>query len=195
MDNADYLLTLSEVSATFAGLAAIVTVLRGPQHRPWSPREKVGLWGLVGPSLSSFLLALLPQPFLDLGVSPGVVWTTLSEVVAIGWLAGGWGAIRALRRATSLGFPDPTPFSNAALVAMGVVAMATASLNAIGVFGGPTSAIFALSLLFSLGFSVVIFVTFLYASTAFSKTASRGAAPVEAHADSAEPRSASVDSG
>ena len=167
----DYLLTLAELAATFAGLAAIITVLRGPRHRPWTPREKIGLWGLLAPSLGSFLLALAPHPFLMLGASPDAVWRSLSGVVAIGWLAGGWSAVRALRRATALGYPDPTPFSNAALIVAGTASLILALLNAAGVFGRASGAVFALSLLSSLGFSVVIFATFLYASTSFSHSA------------------------
>lgn len=176
MNDVDYLLTVAEISVTFAGLAAIVTVLRGPRRRAWSPREMVGLWGLLGPSLAVFVLALMPGPLLSIGMEPGEVWRVLSGALAVGWLLAGGKAIRALRRATSRGYPDPTPFSNPLLILLGSAGFAVAAVNLSGFFGTPAASLFMLGLLASLAFSVVVFAAFLYTSTSTSSRARREAA-------------------
>ena len=168
MSHSDYLLTIAELAVTFAGLAAIVTVMRGPRRRAWSPREMVGLWGLLGPCLAVFLLAITPEPLVWAGSPPEWIWRGTSAVLAIGWFLGGGKAVLSLRRASAKGFPDPTPFSNPLLFALGSAVLVLATTNALGLFGAPNPARFALGLILSLGFSVVIFATFLSASTSRS---------------------------
>ncbi|NNL67249.1 MAG: hypothetical protein HKP30_13460 [Myxococcales bacterium] len=183
MTHDDYLLTLAELSVTFAGLAAIVTVLRSPRIRVWSPREMVGLWGLLAPCLAVFMLTLVPAPLLSMGVSAGAVWRGASAVIAVGWLLGGGKAVLVLRRAAARGYPDPTPFSNPLLLLLGGASCVVGAVNAVGLVEAQLE-FFILSLLSSLAFSVAIFATFLYASTSASRK-DRAAARARAEGDGA----------
>ena len=59
MSAEDFLLTLAEVSITFAGFSGLLAVVRR-LGSPWTPAEVVGLWYMVATTVGALFFSLLP---------------------------------------------------------------------------------------------------------------------------------------
>lgn len=80
MDAFDTLLTLAEVSIGLAGFAGIVVVFgRGPGALP--PADSLRLAALVGASLGTLFLSLMPIALNALGLSEPALWQWSSAVM------------------------------------------------------------------------------------------------------------------
>jgi hypothetical protein len=86
-EDAEYLFTIAEVAAAFAGFAGLVTVVaqRG------SPRDLTVALNLLRNMLLVALLVVLaslaPHVVLRLGISPGTAWRVAGGAFFLGWLA------------------------------------------------------------------------------------------------------------
>jgi hypothetical protein len=79
----DVLLTIAEISLTFAGFTSLIVVIRGPGRGQWRPIERIAMWLMVGWSLAALFFALLPVLLFHCGLPPALLWGLSSGALGL----------------------------------------------------------------------------------------------------------------
>ena len=87
------LLTIAEIAVSVAGFSSVVIAVRGSGPSAWSPQDRVGLGTILGASVGTLVLSLLPFPLAYLGWPPERVWHVVDAIfgcvilLSVGFLA------------------------------------------------------------------------------------------------------------
>ena len=161
MEASDTLLTLAEVSLGLAGFAGIVVLFgRGPGALP--PADSLRLALLVGASLGTLFLSLIPIALSFVGVAEPELWQWSSAImVAVAVPAHLFGLSHVRRNAAELF--EVVPFYLIAIAAVAFLANLIAQIcNALGVGWPPSFGVYLFGLLLYLLFAAVQFARMLF---------------------------------
>ncbi len=86
----DFLLTLAEVSITFAGFAALLAVFRR-LGSAWAPVEIMGLWYMVAATVGALFFSLLPFLLFFFGLGEPAIWSVCCALLALFMVGEGFG--------------------------------------------------------------------------------------------------------
>jgi hypothetical protein len=161
LDAFETLLTLAEVSIGLAGFAGIVVVFgRGPGALP--PADSLRLAALVGASLGTLFLSLMPIVLNALGLSEPELWQWSSAIMVIFAVpAHVIGLLRIRRIASEM--LEVVPFH---LIAVGVFLLlgnlAAQVCNSVGAPWLPSFGVYLSGLILYLGFAAFQFARLLF---------------------------------
>lgn len=161
MAGREELILTAELGVAFAGFLAIFLIFARREGR-FSPSDSLRVRSIVVSSFSAVFLALLPLAINLFGMREVPLWRT-SSVVALA--VGAFASIHIGLRQLAL-----TPEERAAVgfvhskVAWGLVFVIGALLisNIVGLFGGPSAALYIAALVCSLGIATSNFVTIAF---------------------------------
>jgi hypothetical protein len=161
LDAFDTLLTLAEVSLGLAGFAGIVMVFgRGPGALP--PADSFRLLALVGCSLGTLFLSLIPVALGFVGVAEPELWQWSSALmVAVAIPAHLFGISRVRRDAAELFEVVPVymiPFGASFFVANLIAQVC----NSLGIGWSPSFGVYLFGLIWYLGFAAFQFARMLF---------------------------------
>ena len=156
----DLLMTLAQVSATFAGFSGVIGVFR---RSPLLSELEIGalqVRAVVELALLATSFALLPFVPDGFALPERVTWRLCSAVAGVALVAGAAGAMRRLRLSTGRGpMADPL-LAGVALTTVGT-AQAVLWLNVFGVTSGAAATFYVVALLLTLGHAGFMFVRLL----------------------------------
>jgi hypothetical protein len=161
LEASDTLLALAEVSLGLAGFAGIVVIFgRGQGALP--PADSLRLAALVGASLATLFLSLIPIALGFLGVGEPEVWQWSSAIMVIVMVpAHVTGALR-IRRIAAQMF-EVTPVYLLAFVACLLLGNLIAQVcNCLGVGSLPNFGVYLSGLIVYLGFAATQFARMLF---------------------------------
>jgi hypothetical protein len=130
LDQTDVLLTLGEISVTFAGFAGVIILFLRRDAGRWVAADVTRFATMLACSLGALVFSLLPLPFISAAVPEPTAWGTCSVVLAA-FLAsiagiGVWGNI-------FFGRGTFNPYLTTLVVGGSFAAAAVLLLNVIGV--------------------------------------------------------------
>jgi hypothetical protein len=161
LEASDTLLTLAEVSLGLAGFAGIVVIFgRGPGVLP--PADFLRLAALVGASLGTLFLSLIPIALSFVGVPEPDLWQWSSAImVALAVPAHVIGILRIRRNAAEIF--EVTPVYLLVIGAFAILANLIAQVcNSIGIAWRPSFGVYLLGLLLYLLFAAIQFARMLF---------------------------------
>lgn len=160
MTDADFLLAIAEVGATFAGFAGLVTILaRRVGKAPTSEAEVHLLYRMLLVSMLAVAAALVPRLPLRFGANELEAWRVSCGVFFAGWLLY---YVPTVRRIIAVIDPSALIGGRALLYSnqlVHVVVGAGLATGAAGLWGDTTPAIYLLALCAMLYMAGVLFVT------------------------------------
>jgi len=159
MNPTDTLVSLAEISVTFLGFAAIVSVFHSRGGQGWHPDAR--FWGMVSMGVGTLTFALLPLPFLAANVGPGATWRWCSVALAaaIGAMFA-WGFL-TVRRGLASGAPVNLPAFSFLMVSFAAVASLSLA-NAAGLLNGPSFWPYLVGILWFQLVTAYVFVRLLF---------------------------------
>jgi len=161
LDAFDTLLTLSEVSLGLAGFAGIVVVF-GRAPGALAPADSFRLLALVGGSLGTLFLSLVPIALSAVGLPEPELWQWSSAImVAVAVPAHLFSALRARRDVAEILEVVPVyllPIGASLFLAN----LAAQICNALGVGWAPSFGVYLFGLLLYLGFAALQFARMLF---------------------------------
>ena len=161
MEAFDTLLTLAEVSLGLAGFAGIVVVFgRGPGAL--APADSFRLLALVGCSLGTLFLSLIPIALASLGLPEPTLWQWSSAMMLAVAVPAHLFAFSRIRR-DAAAILEVVPVYLLPFGALLFLANLIAQIcNALGVGWSPSFGVYLLGLLLYLGFSATQFARMLF---------------------------------
>jgi len=93
MDYFEGLQTIAEVAVGIAGFGGIIVAITRNRDE-WESWDEIRIWGVLVPSISAVLLALLPLGLSSAGLASDALWRVASGIMVaaggLGFLAFGW---------------------------------------------------------------------------------------------------------
>ena len=161
MPVADLLIALAQIAVAVAGFSGLIAAIRSAAPEGWHPRDLWSLSWMLGASIGTLVLALVP-PWLALFGWPAACVYRISSGVAALLIGAFVGAMAASgRRLTRRGFPPRVPlFPSGITLVLAAAAIATAA-GAAGWLRGALVAVYVGSLIALLVASVSVLAVFL----------------------------------
>ena len=156
----DLLMTLAQVSATFAGFSGVIGIFRRSSLLSELEVGALQVRAVVELALLVTGFALLPFVPDGFAISAPVTWRLCSAVAGVALLGGAAGAMRRLRLSTGKGPTLDPLLASVALTLVGTVQVVL-WLNAFGVTSGAAATFYVVALLLTLGHAGFMFVRLL----------------------------------
>ena len=156
----DLLMTIAQVSATFAGFSGIIAVFRRGSSLSDVDLGVLQVRAVVELGVLASMLALLPLLPDGFGAPEALTWRLCSAVAGVAFLGGAVGAMRRLRISTGAGpWTDPLLFG----VALSVVGTCQVVLwlNAFGITSSAAATLYVVALFLALSHAGFMFVRLL----------------------------------
>ncbi|RLA45298.1 MAG: hypothetical protein DRR42_19545 [Gammaproteobacteria bacterium] len=143
MNDAELLITYSEISVGFAGFASIVVLFRRRSTGNWEPTDAFRFGAMLRASLLPALFSLVPLPLIRLGISDAHVWQFTSLLIASYMV---WGGAKLALLKVAL-----VPWTRGTLILFHAVVLFTQFVNLFGIGSSPQSGWVLLGLVGCLG--------------------------------------------
>jgi hypothetical protein len=157
----DLLMTIAQVSATFAGFSGVIAVFRRGSSLSDLEIGALQVRAVVELGVLATLLSLLPFVPFGFGADEPSTWRLCSAVAGIAFLAGFVGAMRRVRASTGEGAGAKDPLLvGVALTVVGASEVAL-WLNVFGITSGTAATRYVLALLLALAHAGFMFVRLL----------------------------------
>lgn len=157
----DLLMTIAQVSATFAGFSGVIAVFRRGNSLSDLEIGALQVRAVVELGVMATVLALLPFIPFGFGADEPLTWRLCSAVAGVAFLGGFVGAMRRVRLSTGegAGARDPT-LVGVALTVVGTSQLAL-WLNVSGVTSSTAATLYVAALLLALAHAGFMFVRLL----------------------------------
>ena len=159
MDYFEGLQTIAEVAVGIAGFGGIiVTITRNRDE--WESWDEIRIWGVLVPSISVVLLALLPLGLSSAGLTSDALWRVASGIMvaagALSFLAFGW------RFSTTLAEGPLHPVLGRVLAGGSVLNLLCQASNAVGLGFRGSFSVYYFGLLWFLVYSGLEFISLVF---------------------------------
>jgi len=154
----DLLMTIVQVSATFAGFSGIIGLFRRSRTLSDVGIGALQVRAVVEISLIATGLALLPFIPNGFGASETLTWRLCSAVAGVALFGGAAGAMRRLRLSTGKGPMATDPLSSSVALAAVGTSQVVLWLNAFRVTSGAAATFYGVALLLTLAHAGFVFV-------------------------------------
>jgi len=157
----DLLMTIAQVSATFAGFSGVIAVFRRGSSLSELEIGALQVRAVVELGVMATILALLPFIPFGLGANEPVTWRLCSAIAGVAFFGGFVGAMRRVRLSTGEGASarDPT-LVGVALTVVGASQLAL-WLNVFGIASAVAATLYVAALLLALAHAGFMFVRLL----------------------------------
>jgi hypothetical protein len=161
----DLLMTIAQVSATFAGFSGVIGVFRRANSLSELETGALQVRAVVELSVLATGFALIPFIPDGFGVSETLTWRLCSAVAAVALLGGAAGAMRRLRMSTGKGPTAQDPLLAGVALTLVGTSQIVLWLNAFGATSGAAATFYVSALLLTLAHAAFIFVRLLIPRT------------------------------
>ena len=132
IDPAEFLLSLAEIAVALAGFSGLIVAIRATGPHGWHPRDIWSLSWMIGASLGTLFLALLPLWLAGLGFAPAAAYrasAAAASVYCVVFLV----LMASIGRGLSLrGYPRRIPFFPTAMMMLLGTVLAAVGTTAAG---------------------------------------------------------------